>query len=157
MSVELRRITIADLFEAQGFDAVCAAYCAEANRNAALAGSAPDRARYDGLETAGMLAVIGAFQACKLVGLAIILITPVLHFEGKTIATTESIFMLPAYRNGGAGAELLQACKGVAKEAGCAGLYVSAPAGGALERVLPRSGFKQTNSVFYSSFDGAQP
>lgn len=157
MNVELRRITIADLFEAQGFDAVCAAYCAESNRNAALAGSAPDRARYEGLETAGMLAVIGAFQACKLVGLAIILITPVLHFDGKTIATTESIFMLPANRKGGAGADLLVACKDLAKRQGCAGLYVSAPVGGRLERVLPRSGFIETNRIFYSSFaEGSQ-
>lgn len=153
MTVEIRQITIAQLFEADGFDAVCAAYCSEANRNASLPGAAPDRARYEGLEAAGMLATIGAFQAYKLVGLAIILITPVLHFEGKTIATTESIFMLQAHRKGGAGADLLAASKDLAKRQGCTGLYVSAPVGGRLERVLPRAGFVETNRVFYSSFD----
>lgn len=156
MTVELRRTTITQLFESTGFDAVCAAYCAESNRNASLAGSAPDRVRYEVMEQAGMLHAMGAFDACQLVGLAVILITPVLHFEGKTVATTESIFMLPDYRKA-AGARLLAAVNALAKDCGCAGLYISAPSGGRLERILPRSGFVETNRVFYSSFDGVQP
>lgn len=157
MNVELRRITIAQLFESQGFEDVCAAYCAESNRNESLAGSAPDRARYEALEQAGILQTIGAFDACNIVGLAIILMTPVPHFAGKTVATTESIFMLSEYRKAGAGANLLSAAKSLAKDCGCSGLYVSAPSGGRLERVLPRAGFVETNRIFYSSFDGVQP
>lgn len=154
MTVAIYPVTIRALFEAEGFEEVCAAYCAESNRNGSLAGAAPDRERYEALESANLLFALGAFDGEQLVGLAVVLVTPVLHFESKKVATTESIFLLPAYRKGGAGANLLSACKDLAEFQGCSGLYVSAPVGGRLERVLPRAGFAQTNSVFYCEFDG---
>lgn len=57
---------------------------------------------------AGVLHPLGAFADGQLVGLCTVLVTPVLHFGGKSIATTETLFVAQAYRAGGLGMQLLR-------------------------------------------------
>ena len=150
MSYALARATVAEVFDAPGFAALVEQYEAEAGRNPDLAGSPPDRERYLALEGIGMIACVAAMCDGVLIGVCALLITPLTHYQSRVIATVESIFLLDEHRKGGAGLELLRVAKEIALEAGAAGVYISAPKGGRLERILPRIGFTATNTIFYS-------
>lgn len=145
----IRPITVAEAFDSPVFAALCGEYQAESLRNPDMLGALPDRNGYTRMADAGLLHPLGVFVGGELVGLCAVLIAPVLHFGGKVIATTETLFVAEAHRAGGAGMELLHAAEGVATKAGAAGLYVTAPTGGRLERLLPRVGYHETNRVFF--------
>lgn len=142
------RGTLSDITEAPNFGELVDAYAAESAVHA-FAGGAPAIAMYQGLEAAGMLHSIVARRDGVLVGFAGVLITMLPHF-GKLSATTESLFVLQQHRRGGAGLALIREARALAREHGAAGLFVSAPAGGVLARVLPGLGFTKTNEVFFS-------
>lgn len=151
MNLKLNRVSVAQVFDAPGFAALVEQYTAESCRDAGLIGALPDRDRYEAMEAVGLMRCAAAFaDDGGIVGLCFVLISPVPHYKDRVIATVESIFLLPAYRKGGAGLALLDEAKLIAQEAGAAGLYVSAPSGGRLERILPRIGFAETNRIFYS-------
>ncbi|MDR3004431.1 MAG: GNAT family N-acetyltransferase [Acidovorax sp.] len=145
----IRAITVAEAFDSPVFAALCDEYREESLRNPDMLGTPPDRTGYSRMVDAGLLHPLGVFVGGELVGLCAVLIAPVLHFGGKVIATTETLFVAKAHRAGGAGMELLRAAEGVATKAGAAGLYVTAPTGGRLERLLPRAGYHETNRVFF--------
>lgn len=145
----IRPITVAEAFDSPAFSAIGDEYRAESLRNPDFLGALPNRVGYERMEAAGLLHVLGVFVGGELVGLCAVLIAPVLHFGGKVIATTETLFVAKAHRAGGAGMELLRAAEGVAAKAGAAGLYVTSPTGGRLERLLPRVGYHETNRVFF--------
>lgn len=102
---------------------------------------------YRAMEAAGALHIIGAF-APDLVGLASLLVYGLPHYAGRRICTMESFFVAPAARRGGTGLKLLRAAEDRALELGATALMVSAPVGGRLARVLPRTGYRETNRVF---------
>lgn len=103
---------------------------------------------YYKLEAAGMIHITGAFHGDELVGFVIVLASILPHY-GKPVATTESLFLAKAYRKGNAGLRLLRSAEQRAKEIGAVGILVSAPAGGQLERILPRYGYTHSNTVFF--------
>jgi GNAT superfamily N-acetyltransferase len=145
----IRAITVAEAFDAPVFAALCDEYRAETLRNPDLLGALPDRAGYERMVDAGLMRPLGVFAGDALVGLCAVIVSPVLHFGGKVVATTESIFVAEAHRAGAAGVDLLRAAEEVAHQAGAGGLYVTAPAGGRLERLLPHLGYVETNRIFY--------
>ncbi|CAN7502278.1 GNAT family N-acetyltransferase [Acidovorax sp. LjRoot74] len=149
MEPTVRAITVDEAFDAPVFAALCAEYQAESLRNPCLMGALPDRQGYTHLAEAGVLRPLGVFVGDELAGFCAVLITPVLHFAGRVIASTETLFVAQAHRAGGAGLMLLHAAEDVAVRAGAGGLYVTAPAGGRLERLLPHVGYHTTNLVFF--------
>lgn len=149
MDVLIREVTVDEAFDSPAFGGLCAEYLAEANRNPDMLGGAPNRDGYARMVDVGLMRIWGAFAAGELVGFCTVLVSPVLHFGSRLIATTETLFVAQAHRAGGAGLKLLRAAEAVAAEAGAGGLYVAAPTGGRLERLLPGQGYHQTNSVFY--------
>lgn len=152
MEPTIRTITVAEAFDSPVFVALCDEYQAEALRNPDMMGALPDREGYARMVDAGLLHPLGVFVGEELVGLCAVLVTPVLHFGGKLIASTETLFVAEAHRAGGAGLRLLHAAEDVAARAGASGLYVTAPTGGRLERLLPRVGYHDTNRVFFRGF-----
>lgn len=145
----VRIITAEEAFDSPTFSALCDEYREESLRNPNLLGAPPDREWYSCMVDAGMLCMLGVFVDQQLVGLCNVLVTSVPHFGGKVIASTETLFVAGAYRAGGAGMKLLRAAEQVAAEAGAGGLYVTAPTGGRLERLLPNVGYHETNRVFF--------
>jgi GNAT superfamily N-acetyltransferase len=145
----VRSITVAEAFDSPAFAALCDEYRAESLRNPDLRGALPDREAYARLVDAGLLRPLGVFAGEELAGLCAVLIAPVPHFGGRVIASTETLFVAQAHRAGGAGMKLLRAAEHVAAGAGAGGLYVAAPSGGRLERLLPRVGYHETNRIFY--------
>ena len=143
----VRRCTVADLAQSPEFGALAAEYEAEGKR----ADIGPCRLQmdmYSGLESAGIMKFAGAWLDGELVGLVSVGGATVPHYD-KPIATTESYFVRPHARRTGAGKLLLDQAEGMAVEFGAFGLFVSAPSGGRLAIVLPRTGYGRTNEVFF--------
>ncbi|WP_168735171.1 GNAT family N-acetyltransferase [Pseudothauera rhizosphaerae] len=108
---------------------------------------------YRAMEAAGALIVRGAFRGGEMVGFIVLIVSVLPHFGVRT-ATTESFFVVPAERRGALGARLLYAAEAAAREASAVGLFVCAPAGGRLERVMAaRSDYRQTNAVFFRGLE----
>lgn len=149
MDPTIRAITVAEAFDSPVFAALSDEYRVESLRNPYLMGALPNREGYSRLVDAGMLHPLGVFAGDELVGFCAVLVTPVLHFGGKVIAATETLFVAEAHRAGGIGVKLLRAAEEVALRAGAGGLYVTAPASGRLERLLPHIGYHETNRVFF--------
>ncbi|HEX7386254.1 MAG TPA: GNAT family N-acetyltransferase [Castellaniella sp.] len=142
-------LTVDEAFDSPKFVALCNEYRAESLRNPDGESAVPDRAAYENMIAAGIMRPLGVFVDNDLVGFCAVLITPVPHYGGRVLASTETLFVARAHRAGGAGITLLRAAEDVAHEAGASGLYVSAPVGGVLERVLPGLGYHETNRVFF--------
>lgn len=149
MEPVVRPITAAEAFDSPTFVALCDEYRGESLRNPRMLGALPDRAWYERCIDAGLLHPLGVFVGEELAGLCAVLITPVPHYDGRRIATTETLFVAEAHRASGAGLKLLRAAEQVARDNGVDGLYVTAPSGGRLERILPHAGYTETNRVFH--------
>lgn len=102
---------------------------------------------YRQMEASGALHVLGVF-APHLVGLASLVVYGLPHYAGRRICAMESFFVAPHARRGGTGIKLLRAAEARALELGATALMVSAPVGGRLASVLPRTGYRETNRVF---------
>lgn len=142
----IRTATIGEIEQAGALPELLAGY-AEESSIPEFGQASPDFEAYRQMEAAGALHVVGVF-APQLVGLAFMLVYGLPHYSGRRICTMESLFVLPAYRAGGAGLKLLRAAEARALELGATALMASAPIGGRLAKVLPRSGYRQTNEVF---------
>ena len=147
-SLSIRRATVAELFDSPAFPLLADAYRVEAGRNASLYGTPPDRGVYEQRQASGMFHVVGAFDGNDVVGFAGLFVTPVAHFTGKLIGTVETLYLSPTYRPGGGGAQLLRCVEDVAREHGATSLYLNAPIGGRLPRILERSTYTEVGRVF---------
>ncbi len=105
---------------------------------------------YNAMEAVGIICPLGAYLENILIG-GVTLLSPVLPHYGVKVGVTESFFVSKKWRKTGAGLKLLNAAEVYAKEIGCAGLLVSAPVGGDLDKVLPRRGYRESNRVFFKS------
>lgn len=102
---------------------------------------------YKAVEAAGCLKVLTAHQNGQMVGFLVMLVNKALHFSAPA-ATFESFFVARAARQSGAGMALLWEAEAWARELDAKCLFVSAPAGGVLERVLAGKGWRHANTVF---------
>lgn len=147
----MRRCTVAEILQAPNFALIAEEYGDEAS----IKGMPHPLAKmelYYQLEAAGALRVYGAFVGSALVGFITVLSTTMPHYSA-VLAVSESFFVLREHRKTGAGLKLLRKAEGCALEAGAPGLLVSAPYGGALADVLPHTGYKPSNTVFFRAFD----
>lgn len=139
-------VPVAEIERAPNFSALAAEYAAES----LIDGMPPPIAKwatYRQLEAQGVLHVLRATVGGTLVGFISVLASTLPRY-GMPIACSESFFVAKAHRKTGAGLRLLRAAEDKAREAGSPMLLVSAPAEGALAKVLPRAGYIETNRVF---------
>jgi GNAT superfamily N-acetyltransferase len=90
--------------------------------------------------------VVIARQAGALIGFVTLLRADVPHY-GRPLCVVESLFVAAAHRRTRAGRGLIKAAEAIASVHGAA-LLVTAPAGSALETILPRLGYRHSNTVF---------
>lgn len=140
--VEIRQVSYADILDAPNAAELLEAYskdCIAPDYN-------PQREMYAAMERVNALKCFGAYRGGSLVGFASVL-SSVMPHTGKKSATMESLFVLPAHRNTGAGVLLLDASEKYARESGCAIFSGVARIGSAFEKVLlRRAGFHLTHS-----------
>lgn len=145
----VRACTVDELSQAPAFAALSAEYVAESGR-AITADPAPQLATYKAKESDGTMRFAGAWCGNDLVGMMVVALAVVPHF-GMTVATTETLFVSAQHRKTGAGKALLRLADDIARDCGAVGVLVSAPVGGVLAKVLPRSGFRHTNELFFKA------
>lgn len=144
---EIRRTSFDELSRQDGFEALAAAY-AEECAVPALPRSRADAEGYRALEAQGVYQLFGAWQDGRLIGFLGVILNSVPHHEGVKFASVESLFVEPGSRKGGPGLALVREAERFAAGRGAAALFMSAPRGGRLERLLPRLGFDAANTVF---------
>ncbi len=103
------------------------------------------------MEASGTFHCFGAYDGDQLVGF-VALLTPVIPHYGVSVGVTESLFAAKVHRKKGVGLKLLRTAEKFARDAGCPAIMVSAPAHGALVRVLQGLEYAETNRVFTKVF-----
>lgn len=150
MNVLVEPCPVAAIRQAATFPQLAAEYEAESLIDG-MPSPMPDWEHYERLEAAGQVYAFGAAIDGALVGFIGLLVSKVPRYA-QPLATSESFFVASAHRKGGAGMKLLRAAEEKARELGCAGLLVSAPSGGRLAEVLPRSGYSKASEVYFRGF-----
>lgn len=136
-----------ELEQAPALAALLDEYAAESIK-ADVGPHCPQFDAYRKLEDLGLMRFAGAWIGAQLVGFVVVGAVNVPHYAG-VIATTESIFVSSEHRKTGAGKLLMDQAEDIALDMGAVGLFVSAPSGGRLSIVLPRTGYQRTNEVFF--------
>lgn len=142
----IRKCSVAEIEKAGALSELLLAYGKESSIPE-FGGISANFHTYRQMEVGGALHVIGVF-APELVGLATLLLYALPHYGGRRICAMESFFVAPEARGGGTGIKLLRAAESLAADLGAKALMVSAPVGGRLASVLPRTGYRETNQVF---------
>jgi GNAT superfamily N-acetyltransferase len=145
VTLEIAVVPVADLMADTGIDALVAEYEAEA-KSAELPPAQPQWDQYAAWEQAGVFVVITARRDGRLIGLISVLDANLPHYVAP-LCVTESLFVSAAHRRTRAGRALIDAAKTIAKSKHAA-LLITARAGSALEAILPRTGFRHSNTVF---------
>lgn len=150
MAVTIEACPVAAIRQAATFQQLAAEYEAEALIDG-MSPPLPDWDHYERLESAGQVYAYAAALDGALVGFIGMLVQKTPRYD-RPLAVSESFFVASAHRKGGAGLKLLRAAEAKAWELGCAGLLVSAPAGGRLAEVLPRSGYGKASEIYFRGF-----
>lgn len=145
MTLEIAVEPVADLMADADIDALIAEYAAEA-KSAELPPAQPQWGQYAALEDAGLFVAITARRDGRLIGLVSVLDANLPHYGGP-ICVVESLFVSAAHRGTRAGRELIKAAQAIASSKR-SGLLITARAGTALETILPRLGYRHSNTVF---------
>jgi len=144
---DIKRATVSDLFACPEITELLQEY-ADQSSNTELPPANPQQEIYMRMEEAGFFHVIAAFRGRELIGFAAVVVAVLPHY-GVPVATMESIFVRNRHRHYGAGIKLVREAENLAREQGAKGLLVTAPAGGRLSLVMPKIGYRKTNTVFF--------
>jgi hypothetical protein len=150
MPIAIRECPADEIVSAANFDALCAAYAAESGIPE-LGTANVDIPMYRSMEAVGMGCCIGAWDGDELVGFAALTLQVMPHFS-KRIGCLISFFVVPRARKGGTGTRIRQVAEGIALARGAVGMMISAPSESRLDMVLPRSGYRATNRLYFKSF-----
>lgn len=145
--MEIRTATLDDMLAAPNWWALLDEYAAECG-NAGIGKPDMQVDTYRMLEASGVLKIIAAHHDGELVGFLFYLLSTLPHY-GKLVAVSESVFVAHAHRDSGAGLALLKAAENAATDAGAAGLLMSAPKGGSLDKLLAAKRYAHTNNVWF--------
>lgn len=144
--IEIRTCTVTDIEQASSLQHLLASYGHESSIPE-LGEVCANFDMYRAMEGTGLLHIVGAFGP-DLIGFAVLIVYGLPHYNGRMVCSMESFFVAPEARRSGAGLKLLRAAEGKAKELGASALLVSSPVNGRLAKVLPRSGYRETNRIF---------
>lgn len=115
-AVTVRRIALADLRQ-QG-EALFRDHYDEVALNKRVMQLAPDWTRYEALDEAGILHILGAFAGDALVGYSVNFITTHLHYRELVHLQNDVLFVTGEHR-GGVGKRLIYATEQLAVAEGC--------------------------------------
>lgn len=151
MATVIRECTFDELASAAGFHALCADYAAESGRMPEFGEPKVDAEAYRAMEAAGAAHCLGVWCGDELAGFGVVTLSTLPHYS-KRIGCLISFYVAPVARNGSAGTRLREAAERIAIKHGAVGLMISAPTDSRLDVILPRSGYRATNSLFFKGF-----
>jgi GNAT superfamily N-acetyltransferase len=144
--MEIHLCPVADILDDARFEELINEYAEESKAQEAPEPK-PDRELYELLEKKGALHSLRALHNGEMIGFATVIVNQVPHY-GDPIATTESLFVEKAMRSTGAGLALIKAAEQVARYKKCGSLFVSAPTGSSLEKLMTRMKYRHSHSTF---------
>ncbi len=107
-----------------------------------------DEARYRGLEAAGILLCIVAYDGDQIVGYSVgVLFNHPHHGDVRTLSN-DSLFLSKPYRKGLNGVGLMRATEAAAARHGAAMITWNAEPGTSLESLLPALGYAPMNTLY---------
>ena len=109
---------------------------------------APDVPRFEMLEQAGVLLMLGVFVHGELVGYSINIFARHLHYEFM-LMQNDALFLLPEHRQGRVGLRLLRETERLARERGAVYMVWHAKPNTALDAMLPKMGYG-VQDILYS-------
>jgi GNAT superfamily N-acetyltransferase len=144
--VTILPVSVATIFDAPNAADLIRTYAKEC----LIPDAQPQRMTYEAMEHAGVLkcfvAYAGSEGAPLIIGFVSVICAVMPHC-GKRLATVESLFVEPAYRDTGAGAGLIAAAEQCAADSGCLAITAAARVGSAFDKVLSRrTGYALTHS-----------
>ena len=148
-STTIRKCTVEEIQNASNIDALMVEYASE-SQAPELPKPNVQWGHYQALENLGVLGAFAAFVDDQIIGFISVVSNKLPH-HGATLSIVESFFVAKQYRKLGPGIKLLDQAEQHAREVGSPCLIVTAPCGGALEKVMPRLGYRQSHSSFVRS------
>lgn len=143
----IREITFADLGPVE--DTLIREHYLEVCRNPNLMQLKLDRARYELLEEAGMLLVLGVFDVGdNLVGYTASWICNHIHYADLVYCHNDAIYLAPSHRSGTLGVKLIKETERVAKERGARMVLWHAKPDTPLAAIMPRMGCMVQDILF---------
>lgn len=152
MAAVIRECPFDELASAPSFDTLCIEYAAESGRMAELGIANVDGDAYRAMEAAGVARCVGAWDGDQLVGFCVVTLSVLPHFS-KLVGGLISFFVCANARKGGTGTRMRQAAERIAQLRGAAGIVISAPVESRLDVILPRSGYRATNRLYFKAFE----
>jgi GNAT superfamily N-acetyltransferase len=111
-----------------------------------------DYSRYWGLAEAGVLHIVTARHADKIVGYHVSMIHPHLHYKSSLTCFSDVFYLKPEYRKGLIGYRLLQFFRDSVKKRGVQKIYMSIKLDHDVGRLLERLGFNPIERVYSMVF-----
>jgi hypothetical protein len=144
----IRQISVDELVGCSEFPALLQEYADECPPKSGMPHTY-NKPTYHALEESGALHSFGAFgEDGELRGFVTLIITMLPKYTLADWGDGEFLCGEQAPQDRG-GIRLLRAAEAKASEAGAFGMLVSAPAGGKLAEVMPRSGYKESDIIFF--------
>jgi GNAT superfamily N-acetyltransferase len=114
----------------------------------------PDVERYQTLEAAGNLFAIGMFDIHgdngeTLVGYSVNIVCTNLHYGDLLMCQNDLLFVRKSHRRGMTGMRLITATERAAKDRGVKMMLWHAKPGTTLDRMLPKLGYEQFETIHY--------
>ncbi|HKB59496.1 MAG TPA: GNAT family N-acetyltransferase [Gallionellaceae bacterium] len=114
----------------------------------ALKNAAPNWEAYRALENTGALLAIVAYAGEEIAGYATAFIGGHLHHSGLRYAHSDALYVAPPHRRGGLGLALIREAERVARAKGARLMLWHAKPDTALEKILPRIGYRVEETAF---------
>lgn len=109
---------------------------------------APDWARYEAADAAGMLLTLFVWADDVLIGYSCSFISQHLHYSGLRYAHNDVVYLSPAWRNHAVGLELMQETERRAKQRGAVVMSWHAKPNTALDKLLPKLGYDVQDVIY---------
>ena len=113
----------------------------------------PDVAGYAAVEKQGMLRCYTARDGDRLIGYAVFFVRPNWHYRASLQASQDVLFLLPEYRQGGAGARLILHAECALSAEGVQVVYHHCKTTNQVGRLLVRLGYELIDEVYGKRLD----
>jgi GNAT superfamily N-acetyltransferase len=144
--ITIKTCTVADVITAPNYETLIDAYALESAING-IPDPRPNIDLYRVMETAGLLTVLSAFDADKLVGLLAMNVSIVPQY-GLNMGAIVVFYVDDEHRKQGTGLHLVKHAEDIAREKGAAVLLMGAPADGRLAKAARMMGFTASHISF---------
>ena len=112
----------------------------------------PDWVEYARLDAAGILKIFTARLGSELIGYCVVMVSKSMHHKDHIFASTDVIYIKPAYRKSEAGSKLIQYAEQQCKELGASLMTLNMKVDYPFDGLMNRMGFNLLERVYHKCF-----